>query len=296
MPVKTLTERTADLANTSFKADLRYRRTFDRELEKEIDRYRSQTPKLFASATQGKKPRTILVEGDSWCRYMIGFAFPWHLEKLDNKRNHVNNVASPGDTASEMLSGKKARRLRRDIKRGPGRNRKYDVIIFSGGGNDLLANGQFSQYLNPYQPGMTASQVIHASNLRKKLDLLEEYYLKLIQMRDQESPQTKIYLNAYDFAQASGIGVCGRDGWLEPHLLDAGVPDSLHEDVVAEFLSRFERKLNSISKKHGNDDIIVINTQGTLSSDDWENEIHPTKNGFKKIAKKFQAQLEADFP
>ncbi|MEM7098865.1 MAG: hypothetical protein AAF541_11445 [Pseudomonadota bacterium] len=295
MARKTLEEKMKTPAQNQFRADLRFRRQFDRELEREIDRFRLETPKVFKNASRDQKPRTILAEGDSWCRYLVGFAVPWHLEKLD-KRNRVMNVGSPGDTASEMLTGKKARRLKRDIRRGPGRNRKFDVIYFSGGGNDLLGDGRFSTFLNDYEQGMTASQVINARMLNKALDMIEGYYENLIGLRDEHSPQSKIYINAYDFAQASNKGVCGKGPWLWPHLDDAGVPDTLHEAVVAEFLRRFKRKLVRMANRLGNNDIVVIGTQGTLDPADWDNEIHPSKGGFRKIAEVFQAQLALDFP
>lgn len=295
MPVKTLEERMKGSANEVFRAEIRYQRKFERELEKEFQRYRTQTPILFREAERGKKPRTILAEGDSWCRYVIGFAVPWHLPKLDS-RNHVMNVASPGDTAAEMLSGTKARKLRAYIKSGPSRGRKFNVIVFSGGGNDLLGSGRFGRYLNEYESGMTAVQVINSERLKKALDLLDIYYERLVVMRNEESLKSLIYFNAYDFAQASGIGVCGRRPWLEPHLIDAGVPDNLHEDVVAVFLKRYEKRLKSMASRLGNNDIRIIGTQGTLSANQWENEIHPTKRGFRRIAKVFQEQLVADFP
>lgn len=295
MPAKTLEERLRDQAAETFRAEVRYRKRFERELEKEIALYRADTPVAFAKAGRREAPRTILAEGDSWCRYVIGFAVPWHLPKID-PRNRVMNIASPGDTAAEMLSGRKARNLRARIKSGPSRGRKFDVILFSGGGNDLLGQGRFGRYLNRYQAGMTPAKVINTSRLNKALDLLEVYYDRLLVMRDEVSPKSLIYFNAYDFAQASGIGVCGRDAWLQPHLIDAGVPDAIHEEVVAIFLQRYKKRLDGIANRHRGNNVIIIDTQGTITENQWENEIHPTKGGFRAIAKKFQAQLVKDFP
>lgn len=295
MATKTLDERVQGLARESFKADIRYKRKFERELEKEIARYRSMTPQLFRDADKGEEPRTILAEGDSWCRYVIGFAVPWHLEKID-RRNHIMNVASPGDTAAEILTGKKRRRLERDIRRGPGINRKFDVILFSGGGNDLLGHGRFRSYLKRYEEDMTAAQVINSHNLRKALDLLEVYYSELVRMRDEYSGQSIIYFNTYDFAQPTGEGVCGLGPWLRPHLVDAGVPDELHEEVVAVFLRRFSNRMTKFAGDMGSNNIVAIRSQGTLVPHEWDNEIHPKKGGFRKIARVFQKQLVADFP
>jgi hypothetical protein len=42
---------------------------------------------------------------------------------------------------------------------------------------------------------------------------------------------------------------------------------------------------------------IVADTRGTLlDKRDWENEIHPDKNGFKAIANKMYVEIEKHFP
>lgn len=293
MPKKTMADPMRKSANDYFKQRIRYQRQFERQIEKSIDAYRAKTPAIYRSASKGEKPRAILAEGDSWMRYAAGFSVIWHLEKID-KRNRICALASPGDELSEIVYGKQLKRLERELRRGPGRNRKYDVLIFSAGGNDLLGKGRFGNYLKPYVKGMTPKQVLDARILSKALDLLDVGYSKLLQLRAKKSPKTKIYINSYDFAQPGKGGVCGRGPWMEPGLVDAGVPPKMWSDVAAEFLKLYRKRLKKLEKD--NKRFIVMETQGVLEVNEWANEIHPTKNGFKKIARVFQNKLESDFP
>ncbi len=285
-----MTKRARDL----FKHELRYNRQFERDVEKRVTAYRAQTPALFKSAARRNRPRTILAEGDSWFRYVIGYAVIWHLEVLDRRRNHICNLASPGDLSSEIMHGDSVKRLERELRRGPSRNRKYDALLFSAGGNDLVGGNRFGRYLKPYTAGMAAKDVLLKPMVKHAFDLLDADYEKLIAIRDRVAPTTRIYFNAYDLAQPTGEGVCNRGPWLKPALVEAGVPTNLQVEVVEVFLRRYARRLRAIARRHN--DVVILATQDTLTANEWANEIHPTKNGFRKIAEVFQAQLAADFP
>lgn len=281
-----------------------YEKKYEEDLEKDIAAFRKQTPGVFSKAEKGKKPRTILAEGDSWMKYCVGHALAWHLTKIDRRRNHLMNIASPGDTAAQILNGNSAKRLAEELKRGPGRNRKYDVLIFSAGGNDILDKEAFPRFLNEYTSGMTAKNVINRSLLNAAFKMLFADYDRLFAIRDENSPNTLIYMNQYDYAQPGigGIfpyrrGTRYRIGpWLEPGLKGKGVPESMWGDVVIELLKYFRSRLRSHIKRSGVQRLVLIETQGHLTESDWDNEIHPTYSGFRKIAKLFQEQLETDFP
>ncbi len=266
------------------------RRQFERDLEKRIDVYRAGIPDIFTRADE--RPRCILAEGDSWFKYVVGKALIYYIDRP--RRNEVMNLASPGDEVDDMLSPEQVRRLRRELRRGPSRSRKYDLLLFSGGGNDLLGQGRFRLWLNQYEPGMTAKEVLNEKTLKPKLQVLEQRYLELIGIRDSFSPSTLMYFHGYDFAVPNGKPVCkgGPGPWLKPGLVERGVPANLRHEVVAEFLIRFDKMLRRLARNGDK----VINSQGTLTKQEWANEIHPTNPGFKKIATLFNSQINQDFP
>jgi hypothetical protein len=214
---------------------------------------------------------------------------------LDNKPlTEVLNLAWPGDEVRDMLSPKQRKRLVRELKRGPARRRKYDAFLFSGGGNDLLGDGRFRLWLNDYEAGMSVADVINQPALKNILDYLVERYEEIIAIRDENSPTTRLYIHSYDFAQPTGKPVCGRGPWLKPALDLRKVPTAMQADVVAHFLRQFDRRLKKLANRATN--VELVSTQGTLTRDEWANEIHPTASGFRKIANRFFAAIETDFP
>lgn len=100
-----------------------------------------------------------------------------------------------------------------------------------------------------------------------------------------------IFLNGYDYPVPDGRGVFGQDGgWIKKAMDHAGVHpdlgfrfeivkhvvDAMNDDVLAALHSPIKR-------------VFHIDARGTLSTDpanyrqDWENELHPTSAGFRKI-------------
>ena len=276
----------------NIRSNLAYERRVDRDIEMRIETYRGHIRAVFAQAARGERPRCILAEGDSWFRYVVGKSALFYVDA--RPRNEVLNLASPGDEVRDMMTPKQIKRLKRELKRGPSRNRKYDAFLFSGGGNDLLGQGRFRIWLKDYRNGMSAKDVINKSALNVIIRYLEDRYEEIIGFRNDLSPKTKMYLHSYDFAQPNGKGVCGTGPWLQPGLIERSVPAAIRADVVAEFLKVFARMLKRIQRN--NQGVTVVDTQGTLRPDEWANEIHPKNSGFKKIGTKIAIQVESDLP
>jgi len=268
------------------RSNIRLNARTDREIDKFCENYRSWVQEQKRA---GEKPITIIAEGDSWYRYVIGKAVIFHLEKQLNIE--ILNLASPGDEVSDMLSLEQKKRLVRELKRGPARRQKYDFLLFSGGGNDLVGVDRFYKWLHPYKKGMTAKQLINRKTLKAAFELLSFDYEQLIEARTQHSPNTHIIVHGYDFAIPTGRGVCGRGPWLKPGLERRNIPAKLRREVVQEFLKTFDRLLNRLANKHGN--MSVVQSQGVLSDKHWANELHPTNTGFKKIANEFAEEIVA---
>jgi GDSL-like Lipase/Acylhydrolase family len=252
-----------------------------KELEKGIEQYRRD---YAAKRKSGKAPLAVLAEGDSWTRYIVGKAVIFHLEKklgID-----ILNLGWPGDEAREMLTGEQVLRLRKELRRGPAPKKKYDFLLFSGGGNDLVGQDRFYKWLNEFKDGMTPSDVINQATLSVALASVELRYRELVQLRDDESPDTMMLWHSYDFAIPSGKGVCGQGPWMLPGLTMRGVkPAAMRREVVKEFLIRFDAMLRRLASEFNN--VKVVQTQGTLADRDWDNELHPKDAGFEKIAAQF---------
>jgi hypothetical protein len=95
---------------------------------------------------------------------------------------------------------------------------------------------------------------------------------------------------------ANRRGVCGLGPWLKPSLDFRGWTNfAMAAAVIKEALLAFDVLLTRLEQQHLN--IVYVRTQGTLSSaTDWANELHPTEQGFGKIADVFLRSLRGQFP
>jgi lysophospholipase L1-like esterase len=51
--------------------------------------------------------------------------------------------------------------------------------------------------------------------------------------------------------------------------------------------------LNGIAQQPN---VVHVDTPGTLADNEWNDELHPSRKGFQKIAGKFRDQLKLQFP
>lgn len=264
------------------------KRQINKKIETNIVEYRAWNASQLDA---GKTPITIIAEGDSWFNYSIaGKDVIDKLEKLMDIK--INNLASPGDETNEMLTGKQKKRLERELKRGPAKNKrkKYDFFLFSGGGNDLVGKKTFYLWFHDYKKGMKPKDILNREAIQSAFGMLEVNYKVLLELCNNHSPDTKILLNAYDFAIPDGSTVCFKGPWLRPGLKHRNVPVEMRTKVVELFMREYEKFISQFAKNHSN--IIVVPTQGTLTKNDWANELHPTNPGFKKIAMVFEQSIQ----
>ena len=244
-----------------------------------------------------KSPKRIgiVAEGDSW------FAYPQrllggdanvvdHIAAQLTRRNKTNllELASIGDTAKEMLSGKQKDVLESVLKK----NAAYvRLILFSGGGNDIVGERNLMPLLNEYQKGFKAHDCIKKEALRKEFDKIIQAYGTLIELCNRHVPEAKIVTHVYDVPQPRNQGAeflwIEKGPWIYPSLKKRLIPEELHLPIAEVLLQSFRKRLLSLQEESAGK-IFVADTQGTLqpgNEDDWQDEMHPTGIGFRRIAR-----------
>lgn len=235
----------------------------------------------------------IISEGDSW------FSFPIHantIDHLDEMAGHeisLLRLEASGDKALRIIGGKQKAKLAKYLKRYP-----VQALLFSGGGNDVVGEDLLS-LLNQREPGMTWRQCINDITASARFDLLKSAYLDLVHLRNENRPDCKIYVHGYDWAIPSGKGAGVLWGlkvgpWMKPYLVTKGVTDPVDQGhIIRWLLASFHEILETIAQEP---DVVLVPTLGTLSATEWNDELHPTRKGFEKIAGKFRAELHKQFP
>jgi hypothetical protein len=207
------------------------------------------------------------------------------------------NLAKAGDEVRFMLGVEERKIIEKQLRDGCPAGGPWDVLLFSGGGNDIIDN-PMALWVRDFNPSVPPPKLINQPRYDAALALLQAGYEDLITLRDTLSPGTHLVFHAYDYAIPDGRGVCFLGPWLKPTFDLRKFPSNSTTafEVVKEMLKQFEVLLETMESTHAG--ITIINGQGTLipKASSWHNELHPSKDGFNKFAKLFHQKLRALFP
>jgi len=168
---------------------------------------------------------------------------------------------------------------------------KPDAILFSGGGDDIAGN-QFCIFLD--YPNVSSTG-LDAARFQDVLGMVKGSYLDLFTFRDRYAPGVPIFGHCYDFPIPNGKHPLCAGPWLLPSLTYMGWNVTQGTAILHQALLNFRAMLAALAADPANN-FVLVDTQGILVPADWANELHPTPEGFMKIAAQFVAALRARFP
>lgn len=263
---------------------------------------------LVAESNPAEYPLRYLAEGDSW------FSFgSWKLESMLtqlrlSRPTALVTLAQPGDTIRRMSDISRNVHLDNWLSRRFG---AYDwsAILISGGGNDVIDDALeiIPASAAPQSAGKAAGEYVDAARLDKTLDEVREGYRRIVGLRDRPDspcPGVPLVTHAYDLATPRDaparflVPLMGP--WLYPAMLAARIPEPRWNDVSDFILGALGECIAGLEAELPN--FHVAPTQGTLTraqagttgdSNDWANEIHPNRNGFRKLARLLATPLES---
>ena len=254
-------------------------------------------------------PARILAEGDSWFDLPLKSDIVRELRQRSNLS--ITSIAHYGNTMQQMV-GWPGASLFHAL-----RNNEYDLLLFSGGGNDILSDGSLRTFLRPGRVGHTPADLpgdmIDMTLLGKRLARLERLYDSLLEnvARMSRNPSIQVVTHTYDFvwprhapycvpaslvaAFASYLAVPAqgnvpvRGPWLEPILRQRGILDATERhEIVKRMLLAFRDLLERVAARSSGR-LVVVDTQGTLGPGHWSDEIHPDAAGARLLAGKLYA-------
>jgi hypothetical protein len=256
----------------------------------------------------------ILAEGDSWFT-LGGIPTSNLLFSLEFPHDTIIvNCAKPGDTIRRMAEMSKDRAYRDALSRKWGS--KWDLILLSGGGNDLIDDADDIILPKARRPGAAGSPADYCSEprIRQLIKEVQAGYRKLVALRDAEDSPARhkpVVTHIYDWptprnSPARFLTVPLLGPWLYPAMKDAEVPEADWPALSDYLLGRLGDAI--LELQDGPDPLPnfhVVNTRDTLrraaaghtgDSNDWLNEIHPNYEGYKKLAKKIGERMRALLP
>jgi hypothetical protein len=251
----------------------------------------ARAPKALA------RPLKVFAEGDSWFDYPVPFFGGGIVKRLEDLLGvPVLNLADAGDEVRFMLGVEQRKQLAQQFKRGSPAGGAWDALLFSGGGNDIVAD-PMALWIREYDPALPAGEHIHAQRFGAALGIVAAGYEDLVALRDALSPTTHLVFHTYDWAIPDGRGVCHLGPWLKPTFDLRGFPPDLafRGAVVRAMLRQFAAMLKGLARPGS---VTVIDGQGTLAPKpgSWHNELHPSKAGYDTFARIFRDALKGLFP
>lgn len=252
----------------------------------------------------------LLAEGDSWFSFgsLLGNNL---LNRLAlTKKTLVTSCAQPGDTLAHMVEWWRDPDFAPLIDGGAHGDRawKFDAILLSGGGNDLidavsdkLVGQQLLHKLPAGSDPATPDDCINADNWA----LFERYLRANFGMVSQLAANsalnsaTPIFIHTYDYPTPNDAPAApGRGPWLLPAMVAHNIPEPMRQPLSDRLIER----LAGVTRTLGLANMHLIDTLGTLTraasgstgdSNDWLNEIHPNPGGYRKLAAVWRKKIES---
>ncbi|MEQ1515197.1 MAG: hypothetical protein ABL931_01765 [Usitatibacteraceae bacterium] len=232
----------------------------------------------------------FLAEGDSWFNKF----YPSRdnlLEQLDlSVRCRILDHSWSGDQADDMFAPRRIGALAQYLDLC-----QFKAILLSAGGNDIIGN--IGSLLN----GTGNATALSNTAVDGAFDHVESLLRAFCDCRrtSTRNRDTRVFIHAYDFVTPRNAPVKGKIAgpWVYPRLLAKGVTApaaqlALVTELLMRWLARLSELADATSSRHI-DGFHVFLSQGILKpanandtgrSGDWEDEIHPSKDGYRKLA------------
>jgi len=252
--------------------------------------------------------RVFLAEGDSW--------FSYGSTKFHNVLRQIRlpykavilNIAQPGDTLRRMHDTCKNEEFYWFLRNQSGR--RWDGIFVSGGGNDVIDAAWDEEkqtswiFRRPSDPGQITKdnidEILNKDAWAELMDYLTKNIRQIVvEGRDQaggNSVDVPLFMHTYALAQPRNSPAkllkIKKGPWLYPACQWIGIDESLWIEVSRLILGELAATLRSlrlpnfhvIDTLERTTDMVPAEPGSTKNSNDWDNEIHPNRGGYGKLA------------
>ena len=233
----------------------------------------------------------VVSEGDSW------FDYPMYLniiDRIDDTRRYaIKRLEFSGDTVANMVGrGERWRGL--SSLRAVVENEQPRFVLFSGGGNDIVGD-EIAGGIRRYDSTNSPEWHLDTAVWRDLTRYVRAAYVRLI---ETIGPFAPVFAHGYDNvipnpkpARYDGIAVAGP--WLYDEMVAMEIPAAMQRRIGKAMIGWFNDMLADLEEEYWDTGWFAhIDLRRTLSAGDWQNEIHPTRQGFAKITDKFLAEID----
>lgn len=237
---------------------------------------------------------SLLAIGDSWFWYPknnILQALAGH-QRLKDPYRFIQVLGYNGAKLEQYVFGKYAKQLARELR--PENRKYYSALLISGAGNDAVDYrlGLFKNCSKADTPEKCVDDNGMDALLAKVGTALSALIHQVRRAYDKDGRQPDIILHTYDYPVPDGRGfslislkVTGP--WLAKAMDDCQVPPdvTLRKAICTTLIDRLHTEFQFFANPQNK--VHLIDSRGCLTSTnyktDWDNELHPTSEGFKQV-------------
>jgi len=234
--------------------------------------------------------------GDSW------FQLP--LKPIDLHKQLRGLFAGDALFVNNAVPGRSTAEIKRQF---PALTRhlgalEIDVLLVSMGGNDITGH-ELAEYLKhpdepqkrgPYAAPLPAivERHVRLASFHSAMNTLEEDFQRVIDIRDRYRRGCPVLLHSYAYPVPNGRratrlgGIFKAGPWLKPHLVAAGLKTLADKKALMRWLvDEFHARLERLAARNAN--VRVIDSRKAVKDGEWSDEIHPTDDGYERIAREY---------
>ncbi|MEM7453400.1 MAG: DNA/RNA non-specific endonuclease [Planctomycetota bacterium] len=215
----------------------------------------------------------VVSEGDSWFQYPV---------MLDDVIDHlfddyaILSLGAAGDLLQDMV--------RQDEVVDSVREEGADVVLLSGGGNDLLGGGRLQEYLKTFSPANSPEECIKKNRFRTFVDGITDRYKSIFRRLTSSFSELHVFCHGYDYAIPDG------GPWLGRPMEELGYENrQLQREIIAVVIDRFHEAMVSATGQF--DRVHFVDCRNAVRDSQWYDELHPDDDGYRTVASRFRAHI-----
>ena len=244
----------------------------------------------------------IIAEGDSWLSYLSCELTSDISRMLDDEHGYFvdSKPARASDTLKQIATNpgqieEVARAFERHLDTRP------KAIVLSAGGNDVAGGGIFGRWLNDAGSGLPPIKD-ELRNLIKN-DMRDNYakVIGAVTALSEKYHQQRIpiVIHGYDYPVPDGEGHCYVGRWLKPGFQQNHYSNlAFNTGVMKDIIDLFNDMLKDLPTSGPNlAHVKWVDVRGAMPVNPgnvrtyWENELHPTPDGFRLVTNRVAEAL-----
>ena len=134
----------------------------------------------------------IFAEGDSWFDYPVPLFGGGIIPRLEDRLGvPILNLAKAGDEVRYMLGVEERTLLAKHLSMGCPAGGPWDVLLFSGGGNDIVDN-PMALWVKDWDPAVPPASLINQPRFDAALALVERFFRAEMRAAHDSAPARRV--------------------------------------------------------------------------------------------------------